>query len=117
MSAISFAPAGPPVPAQSGRTDLNGDADAGAQDVQKQQRQQDDASAQRLGAQLRQMFAREAVSGAVANSQAADATIAGAVSNARAPASAAISSSSSPRNRKPHGVRDGGNLGLQNAGD
>jgi hypothetical protein len=115
MSAISFAPAGPPLPAQSGRPDLNGGADAGAQDVQKQQRDQDDARAQRLGAQLRQMFAREAVSGAVANSQAADATIAGAVSNARASASAAISSSSSARNGKPHGVGDGGNLGLQDA--
>jgi len=55
------------------------------------------------------------VSGAIANSQAADASIEGAVSSARASASAAISSSSSARNGKPHGEGDGGNLGLQNA--
>lgn len=116
MSAVSLALAGASVPArtsdQSGRGDQTG---AGEQQVQNQQRQQDDAHSQRVGAQLRQLFAGQVVSSAVANSQAADAAIEGAVSSARASASAAISSSSSARNAKPHGEGDGGNLGLENA--
>ena len=119
MSAVSFALAASPLPArssdQSGSGSQNGASGAGEEQVQKQQRAQDDARAQRLGAQLRQLFAREAISGAVANSRSVDASIAGAVSNARASATAAISSSSSARNSKPHGEGDGGNLGLQNA--
>src|SRR5258708_5226235 len=62
MSAVSFALSGAPVPTrssdQSGRGDLNGASGAGEEQVQKQQRAQDDASAQRLGAQLRQSCAR-----------------------------------------------------------
>jgi hypothetical protein len=116
MSAVSFTLGGTAGPARSsdqpGRNDQDG---LGEQQVQTQQRAQDGVRAQRLGAQLRQLFARQAVSGAIANSRSADASIAGAVSSARASASAAISSSSSARNSKPHGEGDGGNLGLQNA--
>jgi hypothetical protein len=113
MSAVSLAP---PSPALQARTsDQSGQVGAGEQQLQKQQREQDDAGSQRRSVQLRQLFARQAVSSAVANSQSADAAIEGAVSSARASASAAISSSSSARNAKPHGVGDGGNLGLQNA--
>jgi hypothetical protein len=113
MSAVSLALPGAALQART--SDQSGQAGAGEQQVQKQQREQDDAGSQRRSAQLRQLFVHQAVSSAVANSQAADAAISGAVSTARASASAAISSSSSARNARPHGEGDGGNLGLQNA--
>ena len=108
MSAVSFA-----LVTQS--TTRPSDQSAGEQQVAKQQSDQDAARTQRLGAQLRSLFTRQAASSAVANSQAADAAIEGAVSAARASASAAISISSSARTAKPHGEGDGGNIGLQNA--
>src|SRR5689334_13189403 len=109
MSAVSFTLV---TSAQASRAS---DPGVGEQQLVKQQRDQDAARTQQLGAQLRQIFVKQAVSSAVANSQAADAAIEGAVSTARASASAAISSSSSARNARPHGEGDGGNIGLQNA--
>ena len=117
MSAVSFTLGGsiaPPRPSdQSGAG--NGTPGAGEQQVVKQQRDQDAARAQQVDGQLRQLFAHQANSGAVANVQALDSTISAAVSNARASASAAVSNSASARNAKPHGVGDGGNIGLEDA--
>lgn len=115
MSAVSLGLGALAPPAR--QTDQQGPtgASAGEQQLQSQQREQDTQRAQRLNTQLEQLFTSEAVSGAVANAAAVDASIGAAVSSARASASAAIENSSSARNAKPHGVGDGGNIGLQDA--
>ena len=111
MSAVSLALPGAALQA---RTSDQSGAGAGEQQVQKQQREQDEAGSQRRSAQLRQLFVHQAVSSAVANSQAADAGFEGAVSSARAAASAALLSSTAALSAHPRNESNG-NLGLLNA--